>query len=126
MPGGTTLTLTAVEKTGLSLVMDIKRFSHCEQLLRTTACILSFLGKLKRRLGEVTTGVVGDDTYTYFTRRGLEEAEVLWIKEAQRGLIREEWKSQFQLLEMSGKIGECGLTFQYTLSYTIAEDTLFH
>ena len=74
-------------------MMDIKRFSHCEQLLRTTACILSFLGKLKRRLGEVTTGVVGDDTYTYFTRRDLEKAEVLWIKEAQRGLIREEWKS---------------------------------
>ena len=101
------LTLTAVEKSGLSLVMDIKRFSHCEQLLRATACILSFLGKIKKRLGEVTTGAVEEDTYTYFTRRDLEEAEVLWIKEAQRGLIREEWKSQFQLYQDEQEIWRC-------------------
>ena len=58
------LTLTAVEKTGLNLVMDIKHISHCEHLLRATACILSFLGKIKKRLGEVTTGAVEEDTYT--------------------------------------------------------------
>ena len=78
------LALTAVEKMGLSLVLDIKHFSHCEQLLRTTACILSFLVKLKR-LGEVTILVLWEKilTLTLHARRDLEEAEVLWIKEAQ-------------------------------------------
>ena len=75
--------------------------------MRTTACILSFLVKLKKSLGEVTTGTVGEDTYTYFTRRDLEEAEVQWIKEAQQGLIREEWKSQFQLYLDEQEIWRC-------------------
>uniref|UniRef100_A0A1X7SRX5 Integrase zinc-binding domain-containing protein n=1 Tax=Amphimedon queenslandica TaxID=400682 RepID=A0A1X7SRX5_AMPQE len=52
------------------------------------------------------------------TRKDLDDAEVLWLKEAQRGLIREECKFQFQLYtdgqglwRCRGRLGNAKLSF---------------
>ena len=114
------LTMSVAEKSGVGSLIDIKQFSSCEQLLRTTACVLSFLGKLIRRLNDddTSSGIEETEIYSHYTRKDLEKAEVMWLQEAQRGLIREEWKFQFQLYtdeqglwRCRGRLGNADLSF---------------
>ena len=47
------------------------------------------------------------EDYAHYTKRDLKEAEILWVKEAQNGLIKKEWKIQFQLYEDERGIWRC-------------------
>ena len=94
-------------KEGVGAVMDIGRFSTFERLIFSTAYILLFLGILKSKLRGVADAG-GSDTGVRMTERLKTKAELLWIREAQSGGIKKEWREQFMMFLDDNGIWRCG------------------
>ena len=76
--------------------MSIERLRSLEKLIMSTAILLSFVGKLKQKLrNRDCSEEVTNDLKS--TEEEKVKAESLWIREAQRGSIKEDWRSQFML-----------------------------
>ena len=86
--------------------MDIGRFSTFDKFILSTAYILSFLGILKSKLGGVADAG-GSDTGMRMMERLKTKAELLWIREAQSGGIKE-WREQFMMFLDDNEIWRCG------------------
>jgi len=69
------------EKQGISCVIDIKRFSKLEKLLRVTAYVLRFIKTTKKQMFE---------TKAFISVPELNEARKLWIKSTQREVYSQE------------------------------------
>ena len=87
--------------------MHIERFSSYERLIGSTARIFSFLGNIKRRLSNCNTETNGEEQDTALQEER-SKAEILWFQEAQKGLIKEEWKNQFMLYLDDHSVWRCG------------------
>ena len=80
---------------GLSSIIDLQKFSEKERLLRVTAWILRFhmICKLKEKI-----------QLRHLQVEDIVQAEKEWIKEVQRGIIRE---NDFENLENALSLFEC-------------------
>jgi hypothetical protein len=92
------LGLLAVEKFGLSQIINVENYSGVNRLYRITAYILKFIQKLKRLSPE-------DSALKC-------QSEILWIKECQKSLVTDVkfkvWKTQFGLFLDSSQVWRCG------------------
>ena len=98
--------------------MSIERLRSLEKLIMSTAILLSFVGKLKQKLrNRDCSEEVTNDLKS--TEEEKVKAESLWIREAQRGSIKEDWRSQFMLylpMEIGDVVGWVAFTCHTTLS----------
>ena len=94
-------------KERIGAVMSIGRFSLFEKLIASTAYILLFLDILKSRVRSVADA---DDRSTgvEMMERLKTKAELLWIREAQSGGIKKEWREQFMMFLDDNGIWRCG------------------
>ena len=101
------LTITEKKEARIGAIMSIECFSPLEKLIMSTTILLSFVGKLKQRLRnwncceEVTNDLKS-------TEEEKSKAESLWIREALRGSIKEDWTSQFMLYLDGDGVWRCG------------------
>ena len=90
------LTITEKKEARIGAIMSIEHLSSLEKLIMSTAILLSFVGKLKQKLrNRDCSEEVTNDLKS--TEEEKVKAESLWIWEAQRGSIKEDWRSQFML-----------------------------
>ena len=94
--------VSTVSKHGVGELIDCKKFSSLAKLLRVTAQVLRAIERFKNRRN------VHSDT---LTRVQLTEAELLWVKDAQRSMTRENefesYKRQFNLFEDDKGVWRC-------------------
>ena len=77
------------------------------RLIGSTARIFSFVGNIKRRLSNCNTETNGEEQDTALQEER-SKAEILWIQEVQKGLIKEECKNQFMLYLDHHSVWRCG------------------
>ena len=106
-----TVMLSAFERreVRISTIMSIERFSCYEKLIMSTAYVILFIEKLKKRiLTKVGDNGRGSDSVSLTVEKFRSMAEVFWIRDAQDGLIKREWKTQFGLFLDDNGIWRCG------------------
>ena len=89
--------LTALEASAAAII-DCKRYSSLQGLLRVTAYVKRFVHNISRK--ERITGSLSTNE--------IQEAEVLWIKEMQGYLQVDELEKQFGLFKDEKGIIRCG------------------
>ena len=106
-----TVMLSAFERreVRISTIMSIERFSCYEKLIMSTAYVILFIEKLKKRiLTKVGDNGRGSDSVSLTVEKFKSMAEVFWIRDTQDGLIKREWKTQFGLFLDDNGIWRCG------------------
>ena len=98
--------LNTDETINLSCVIDCKNFSRLSRLLRVTAYVIRFIRILRSKIrgGEMLVS-------SELNAGDMAEAESLWVREAQRFLMKSEhfdvWKKQFGLFLDDSKLWRC-------------------
>ena len=94
--------VNTVSKTGVSELIDCKRFSSLSKLLRVTAQVLRAIEKFKKQRNQQSDALIVAQ---------MSEAELLWVKDTQHFMTQEsEFESQrrqFNLFEDEKEVWRC-------------------
>ena len=99
--------LVTAESGGIGEVIDCKRFSTLQKLLRVTVYVQRFVQHFKAMIKKGTPVIEWTVTVTE-----IEQAELKWIVDCQKGLHKDarfrSWKSQLQLFPDKHNVWRCG------------------
>ena len=99
--------LVTEERPSLSQILHCEQYSTIYRLLRVTAYVVKFVRFLKQKIQSSDTS-----PSTVLTATEISDAEMLWVKEAQALLVKNDkfdcWKKQFNLFLDAFGIWRCG------------------
>ena len=99
--------LVTEERPSLSQILHCEQYSTIRRLLRVTAYVVKFVRLLKQKTQSSDTS-----PSTVLTATEISDAEMLWVKEAQALLVKNDkfdcWKKQFNLFLDAYGIWRCG------------------